>query len=66
MDVNALRIGVTLLSLAGFVGIVVWAWSRANRDRFAEAAQLPFADEAADPPSVDRAAPRHRTREDRT
>ncbi len=49
MDVNALRIGVTLLSLLVFVGIVVWAWSRHNGPRFAEAAQLPFADSAAPP-----------------
>ena len=47
MDVNALRILVTLLSLVAFVGIVIWAWSRTNRGRFAEAAQLPFVDEAA-------------------
>jgi cytochrome c oxidase cbb3-type subunit IV len=49
MDVNLLRVGVTLLSLAAFVAIVVWAWSRRNSARFAEAAQLPFADEARDP-----------------
>ena len=65
MDVNALRIVVTLLSLAGFVGIVVWAWSRANRERFAEAAELPFFDEAAELPFVGDAAPLHRVSEDR-
>ena len=50
MDVNTLRIVVTLLSLAVFVGIVVWAWSGRNRQRFTEAAHLPFADEARDAP----------------
>jgi cytochrome c oxidase cbb3-type subunit 4 len=45
MDVNALRIGVTLLSLGVFVGIVVWAWSQRNQAGFAEAAQLPFLDD---------------------
>ena len=44
MDVNALRIVVTLLSFACFAGIVVWAWSRKNRSRFDEAARIPFID----------------------
>jgi cytochrome c oxidase cbb3-type subunit 4 len=42
MDVNDLRIAVTIASLACFAGIVVWAWSRSNRSRFEEAAMLPF------------------------
>ena len=42
MDVNVLRIIVTVVSLAVFVGIVVWAWSRKNKAAFDEAAQLPF------------------------
>jgi cytochrome c oxidase cbb3-type subunit 4 len=45
MDVNLLRIAVTLLSLAAFIGIAVWAWRRDNRARFAEAARLPFVDD---------------------
>ncbi|HEY9239473.1 MAG TPA: CcoQ/FixQ family Cbb3-type cytochrome c oxidase assembly chaperone [Burkholderiaceae bacterium] len=45
MDVNALRIGVTLLSFAIFVGIVVWAVARRNAAGFAEAAELPFTGE---------------------
>ncbi len=44
MDLNTLRIAVTLLSLALFVGIVAWSWSRGNRARFDEAARLPFVD----------------------
>ena len=48
IELNDLRIAVTLLSLLGFIGIVVWAMARGNRDRFAEAARLPFADEARD------------------
>jgi cytochrome c oxidase cbb3-type subunit 4 len=44
MDVNALRIIVTLLSFAAFVGIVRWALSRKNTASFDEAAQLPFLD----------------------
>jgi cytochrome c oxidase cbb3-type subunit 4 len=42
MDVNDLRIAVTLLSFACFGGIVAWALSRKNKRRFDEAAQLPF------------------------
>lgn len=30
MDVNTLRIAVTLVSFVTFVGIMVWAWSRRN------------------------------------
>jgi cytochrome c oxidase cbb3-type subunit 4 len=44
MDVNDLRVGVTVLSFVAFIGIAVWAWSRKNAARFDEAAQLPFMD----------------------
>ena len=44
MDVNALRIVVTLLSFIAFVGIVRWACSRKNAAAFDEAAELPFQD----------------------
>lgn len=42
MDVNELRIAVTVLSFIAFIGITVWAWSRRNAARFDAAAQLPF------------------------
>ncbi len=45
MDVNALRISVTLLSFIAFIGVVGWAWSQRNKNRFDEAANLPFVDE---------------------
>lgn len=45
MDINDLRAAVTVVSLLVFLGIVIWAWSRRNRERFEEAAQLPFQDE---------------------
>ncbi|AOF85492.1 cbb3-type cytochrome oxidase component FixQ family protein [Hydrogenophaga sp. RAC07] len=45
MDINDLRSIVTLVSLLTFLGIVAWAWSKRNKDRFEEAAQLPFQDE---------------------
>ena len=47
MDVNALRIAVTLLSFALFAGIVAFALARRNQAGFSEAAQLPFRDSAA-------------------
>ncbi|NMM77511.1 cbb3-type cytochrome C oxidase subunit 3 [Acidovorax sp. SRB_14] len=42
MDITTMRVVVTLASFACFAGIWVWAYSRRNRDRFDEAAQLPF------------------------
>ena len=45
MDINELRSIVTVVSFATFLGIVWWAYGvRRNRQRFEEAAQLPFAD----------------------
>ena len=49
MDVNDLRIGVTLLSFVIFGGIVKWAWSRKNAAAFAEAAQLPLLEDDGGP-----------------
>ena len=45
MDINDLRSIVTLVSLLTFLGIVAWAWSRRTKERFEEAARLPFQDE---------------------
>ena len=42
VDVNDLRVAVTVMSFLAFIGIVVWAWQRRNLARFDEAAQLPF------------------------
>jgi cytochrome c oxidase cbb3-type subunit IV len=49
MDLNDLRSIVTVVSMLTFAGIVAWAWSRGNRARFDEAAQLPFKDEGEQP-----------------
>jgi cytochrome c oxidase cbb3-type subunit 4 len=46
VDVNDLRIAVTVLSFLAFLGIVAWSWSRRNRAAFDEAANLPFLDES--------------------
>ena len=42
MDITTMRILATLVSLATFLGIAGWAYARRNRDRFDEAAQIPF------------------------
>jgi cytochrome c oxidase cbb3-type subunit 4 len=42
MDINVLRGVIAALSLAIFVGIVLWAWSSRQRERFDEASRLPF------------------------
>jgi cytochrome c oxidase cbb3-type subunit IV len=42
MDVNLLRILVTVLSFIVFVSIVVWTWRNRNTTDYKEAANLPF------------------------
>ena len=45
IDINDLRSLVTVVSFLTFLGIVWWAYGvRRNRERFEEAANLPFAD----------------------
>jgi cytochrome c oxidase cbb3-type subunit 4 len=45
MDTGTLQGIGTILAMAAFVGVCVWAWSSKNKADFDEAAQLPFADE---------------------
>ena len=45
MDINTLRSAVTVLSLAIYIGIVLWAWSKSNIERFNQASRLPFGEE---------------------
>ena len=42
MDVTTLRVVATLVTFATFIGIAAWAYARNNRERFDEAARLPF------------------------
>ena len=44
MDINVLRGIVAVVCLALFIGIVLWAWSGQQRERFEEASRLPFAE----------------------
>ena len=45
MDITTLRILATLASFAAFIGIFAWACARRHRERFDEAARLPFSNE---------------------
>ena len=45
MDINTLRIIMTIISFAVFAGIVAWAIAPANRARFNEAALIPFTED---------------------
>jgi cytochrome c oxidase cbb3-type subunit IV len=56
-DLNTLRSLVTVLSFAGFLAIVAWAYSRRNLSSFDEAANLPFQDESPELPTRGRRAP---------
>ena len=45
MDLNDFRAWHTVLLLAIFIGIVIWAYSKRRKKSFDEAANLPFADD---------------------
>ena len=45
MDINDLRGLSTVFIMATFIGLCVWAYSSTRTKEFAEAANLPFADE---------------------
>jgi cytochrome c oxidase cbb3-type subunit 4 len=51
MDINTLRILVTVLGFVCFMGIAIWAYSSVSKRRFDEAAMQPIADD--DMPSAD-------------
>ncbi len=48
MDINDLRITVTVASLVLFVALMLRTWSRRRRAEYEAAAQLPFAGEEAE------------------
>jgi cytochrome c oxidase cbb3-type subunit 4 len=45
VDLNDFRAWHTVLLLAIFIGIVIWAYSKRRKKSFDEAANLPFADD---------------------
>ena len=49
MDINDLRSIITVVSMLTFLGVIWWAYGvKSNKQRFEEAANLPFADAEAD------------------
>ena len=50
MDINTLRVAVTVVSFVTFIGIFLWAYSSGPRKGFAEAAKLPLLEDPAQPP----------------
>lgn len=42
MDLGVIRGIGTLVLFVSFLGLILWAWSPRQRQRFEEAAQLPF------------------------
>ena len=45
MNIGILQGIGTVLAMTAFIGVCVWAWSSKNKQRFDEAAQLPFIDD---------------------
>lgn len=53
MDINTLRIAVTIAGLVLFLALVRYCWSRRRAQEYHDAALLPFIDEpAGSAPSV--------------
>jgi cytochrome c oxidase cbb3-type subunit IV len=47
MDLNDIRIGITVLAMLSFLGIVAWAWSSRRKADFEAAARLPLEEDGA-------------------
>jgi cytochrome c oxidase cbb3-type subunit 4 len=45
MDINLLRIMVTVAAIAAFLGIVWWAYAPSRKERFERDALLPFGED---------------------
>jgi cytochrome c oxidase cbb3-type subunit IV len=52
MDINDLRILVTLLGLCLFIALMAWQWRPARRAEHDAAAQLPFLDDLGGGPAA--------------
>lgn len=48
MDINLIRSLITLVAFLVFLGIVWWAYGPGQRDRFEQAARIPFDDDELD------------------
>jgi cbb3-type cytochrome oxidase subunit 3 len=47
MDINTLRIAITIVSLAAFLGIVLWAYRPARKDTLDRQARSILEDDAS-------------------
>ncbi len=47
MDINDMRIAVTVISLLLFIALVAHTWSRRRNAEYESAAQLPFIEDGA-------------------
>jgi cytochrome c oxidase cbb3-type subunit IV len=45
VELNDIRVVITVLGFVCFVGICIWAYSKHAKKGFEEAAQLPFTDD---------------------
>jgi len=54
MDANDLRVIITVALFVAFLGIIFWAYSSRQKERFDEAANLPFADEEMQQRTIER------------
>ncbi len=50
MDYSLIQSIWTVVVLVLFVGIVIWAWSGKRKQRFDEAANIPFCEDEPTPP----------------
>lgn len=55
MDTNDLRVVITVVLFISFLGIVFWSYSSRQKERFDEAANLPFADDEMQQRTVEEA-----------
>lgn len=53
LDIGLLRGLLTVLLMAAFLGLCVWAYSRRRQAEFDEAARLPLEDDTGEVPSSD-------------
>ena len=54
MDLNTVRIIITIVSYAVFAGIIAWALAPANRQAFQQAALIPLDDDTTIPPTMEK------------
>lgn len=54
MDLNDFRSWHTVVLLVLFVGIIIWAYSKAPKKSFDEAANLPFEDDQQEKATIEK------------